>query len=80
MYLVLFVSAMSKVFENTAMFGDLILRLPDITHDIYDRNKQWEFLIGWSVWFCMESGVFQGPHERLLKLVSTCCQNKHSMI
>ncbi|XP_060595746.1 coiled-coil domain-containing protein 134-like isoform X2 [Ruditapes philippinarum] len=62
--------AMSNVFENTAMFGDLILRLPDITHDIYDKNKHWEFLIGWAVWFSMESGVFQGPHEQLLSLMS----------
>lgn len=62
--------AMSNVFENTAMFGDLILRLPDITHDIYHRHKHWEFLIGWAVWFSMESGVFQGPHEKLLTLMS----------
>ncbi|XP_053399201.1 coiled-coil domain-containing protein 134-like [Mercenaria mercenaria] len=62
--------AMSNVFENTAMFGDLTLRLPDITHDIYDKNKHWEFLIGWAVWFSMESGVFQGPNEQLLSLMS----------
>lgn len=62
--------AMSKVFENTAMFGDLILRLPDLTHDIYSKNKNWEFLIGWGVWFSMESGIFKGPHEKLLTLMS----------
>lgn len=54
------------------MFGDLILRMPDMTHAIYDKNKHWEFLIGWAVWFSMESGVFKGPHEELLTLVSGC--------
>lgn len=62
--------AISKVFENTAMFGDLILRMPDLTHEIYGKNKQWEFLIGWGVWFSMESGIFQGPHAQLLSLMS----------
>jgi len=52
------------------MFGDLVLRLPDITHSIYDKNKQWEFLIGWGVWFGMESNVYQGKHAKMLNLVS----------
>lgn len=63
-------TAASKVVENVAMFGDLVLRLPDMTHSIYDKNKQWEFLIGWGVWFSMESQVFQGKHAKMLNLVS----------
>ncbi|KAL4229935.1 hypothetical protein ACF0H5_010326 [Mactra antiquata] len=62
--------AITKVFENTAMFGDLILRLPDMTHSIYDKNKHWEFLIGWAVWFSSESRVFKGAHHTLLNLMS----------
>ena len=60
---------LSKVFENTAMFGDLVLRLPDIVHSIYDKNKEWQLLIGWCYWFCKESGVFDGTNGKLLHLV-----------
>ncbi|XP_052792863.1 coiled-coil domain-containing protein 134-like [Mya arenaria] len=62
--------ASSTVLENVAMFGDLVLRLPDITHSVYDKNKQWEFLIGWATWFCLESKVYTGPHGKLLNLMS----------
>lgn len=62
--------AFSKVVENTAMFGDLVLRLPDVVHDLYDRNKEWNDLIGWSVWFAGESKVFEGGNEKLLSLMS----------
>ncbi|WAQ99705.1 CC134-like protein [Mya arenaria] len=61
--------ASSTVLENVAMFGDLVLRLPDITHSVYDKNKQWEFLIGWATWFCLESKVYTGPHGKLLNLM-----------
>ncbi|XP_061163698.1 coiled-coil domain-containing protein 134-like [Saccostrea echinata] len=61
---------LSKVFENTAMFGDLVLRLPDIVHAIYDSNKDWQFLIGWCYWFCKESGVFDGTDGKLLHLMA----------
>ncbi|KAJ8298158.1 hypothetical protein KUTeg_024689, partial [Tegillarca granosa] len=60
----------SKVLENTAMFGDMVLRLPDIIHDIYDRNKEWQILMAWGVWFCNESSVFQGPAYTLLNLMA----------
>lgn len=62
--------AFSKVLENTAIYGDLVLRMPDIIHAIYNKNKQWEFLIGWGVWFAMESKVFKGSNEKLLNLMS----------
>lgn len=60
---------LSKVFENTAMFGDLVLRLPDIVHSIYDKNKDWQLLLGWCYWFCKESGVFDETNGKLLHLV-----------
>lgn len=62
--------AFSKVVENTAMFGDLVLRLPDVVHDLYDKHKEWNTLIGWSVWFAGESKVFDGGSEKLLNLMS----------
>lgn len=62
--------AFSKIVENTAMFGDLVLRLPDVVHDLYDKNKEWNALMGWSVWFSGESKVFDGGSEKLLNLMS----------
>lgn len=61
---------LSKVFENTAMFGDLVLRLPDIVHSIYDKNKDWQLLLGWCYWFCKESGVFDETNGKLLHLMA----------
>ena len=63
---------MSKVLENTAMFGDLVLRLPDIVHSIYDKNKDWQITMTWAVWFATESRVFEGANSKLLNLVSNC--------
>lgn len=62
-------SAFSKVVENTAMFGDLVLRLPDVVHGLFDKNTEWNSLIGWCVWFSVESKVFDGGSEKLLNLV-----------
>ncbi|KAH3855268.1 coiled-coil domain-containing protein 134-like isoform X1 [Dreissena polymorpha] len=62
--------SVSKVLENTALFADILLHLPDMTHQLYDTNKQWEFLIGWATWFAMESRAFTGPHEKLLNLMA----------
>lgn len=62
--------AMSKVLENVAMFGDLMLRLPDITHEIFDKNKEWQLILGWGVWFCNESKIFQGTSAKLLTLMA----------
>lgn len=67
--MILLCLGLSKVFENTAMFGDLVLRLPDIVHSIYDKNKDWQLLLGWCYWFCKESGVFDETNGKLLHLV-----------
>ena len=52
------------------MFGDLVLRLPDIVHSIYDRKKEWQITMTWAVWFANESGIFDGANAKLLNLVS----------
>lgn len=64
------IAGVSKVLENTAFFGDMILRLPDIVHDFYDREKEWHLLLAWSYGFCLQSEVFDGSSEKLLNLVS----------
>ncbi|KAL3879305.1 hypothetical protein ACJMK2_031606 [Sinanodonta woodiana] len=62
--------AVSKVLENTAMFGDMVLRLPDVVHAIYKKNNEWRQTINWAVWFCNESRLFDKAHKTLINLMS----------
>nr|XP_009663648.1 PREDICTED: coiled-coil domain-containing protein 134 [Struthio camelus australis] len=62
--------AYSHVVENTAFFGDVVLRFPKIVHHYFDRNSNWNNLIRWGIGFCNLTGVFeQGPHSQVLGLV-----------
>lgn len=64
--------AFSQVLENTAFFGDVVLRFPRIVHHYFDHNSNWNLLIRWGISFCNQSGVFdQGPHSPILSLVRT---------
>ncbi|XP_065058216.1 coiled-coil domain-containing protein 134-like [Rhopilema esculentum] len=62
--------ALALVVENTAFLGDMLLRLPDITHKILKRNKEWQIIVNWSVGFCNETGLFDNANEKLLSLVA----------
>lgn len=63
-------TAYSHVVENTAFFGDVVLRFPKIVHHYFDRNSNWNNLIRWGIGFCNLTGVFeQGPHSQVLRLV-----------
>lgn len=63
--------AYSHVVENTAFFGDVVLRFPKIVHHYFDRNSNWNNLIRWGIGFCNLTGVFeQGPHSQLLGLMA----------
>lgn len=63
--------AYSHVVENTAFFGDVVLRFPKIVHHYFDRNSNWNNLIRWGISFCNLTGVFdQGPHSQLLGLMA----------
>ncbi|KAG8517901.1 Coiled-coil domain-containing protein 134, partial [Galemys pyrenaicus] len=63
--------AFSQVVENTAFFGDVVLRFPRIVHHYFDHNSNWNLLIRWGISFCNQSGVFdQGPHAPILSLMA----------
>ncbi|XP_035400266.1 coiled-coil domain-containing protein 134 isoform X1 [Cygnus atratus] len=63
--------AYSHVVENTAFFGDVVLRFPKIVHHYFDRNSNWNNLIRWGIGFCNLTGVFErGPHSQLLGLMA----------
>ena len=40
----IFLTALANVLENTALFGDILLRLPDITHEVIE-NKRSDFIL-----------------------------------
>ena len=63
-------SAFSNTLENTAFFGDLVLRFPDIVHDILKRSKDGELAVRWGVSFCNESSIYTGNELKLLNLVN----------
>ncbi|KAK2563506.1 Coiled-coil domain-containing protein 134 [Acropora cervicornis] len=63
-------SALANILENTALFGDILLRLPDITHKVYSKSKEWDLLARWSISFCNETQVYDEMDSRLLDLVS----------
>lgn len=73
--------AFSQVLENTAFFGDVVLRFPRIVHHYFDHNSNWNLLIRWGISFCNQSGVFdQGPHSPILSLVRTGAQEGRSPV
>ncbi|CAG01644.1 unnamed protein product, partial [Tetraodon nigroviridis] len=54
-------AAYSHVVENTAFFGDVVLRFPRIVHHYYDRNSDWGGLLRWGLHFCNQK---RGVHRR----------------
>ncbi|KAJ7389739.1 hypothetical protein OS493_029639 [Desmophyllum pertusum] len=62
--------ALANVLENTALFGDILLRLPDITYKVYSKSKEWDLLARWSVSFCSETQVYDETDTKLLHLMA----------
>lgn len=44
-------SAISTTLENTALFGDILLHFPLITHRVLKTQKEWNPVINWSLGF-----------------------------
>lgn len=60
----------SQVLENTAFFGDLILRQPDMTHLILKKRNDWKILATWAIGFVNETKAFQTSQSNHLHLLS----------
>ena len=41
----IFLTALANVLENTALFGDILLRLPDITHEVKQKIRLYIFKV-----------------------------------
>ncbi|KAJ9596123.1 hypothetical protein L9F63_012707 [Diploptera punctata] len=62
--------ALANTLENTALFGDVLLRLPDITHKILKSKPEWRELIQWSVAFVNKTNLLDKQTIKLMHLVS----------
>lgn len=58
-----------NVWENTALLGDVILRLPDISHRMIDNHKLRREVLSWAVRLCQDSPVYLEEHRKQLDLV-----------
>ncbi|KYN02698.1 hypothetical protein ALC62_06498 [Cyphomyrmex costatus] len=47
--------ALSSILENIALFGDIILHLPDITHRILRTQPGWNSTLHWSLNFANQT-------------------------
>merc|ERR1712002_64752 len=56
----------SQVLENTAFFGDLLLRQPDMTHMILKKHNDWKLLATWAIGFANETKAFQTSQTKQL--------------
>jgi hypothetical protein len=63
--------ALANILENTAFFGDILLRLPDISHKILTLKHEWEVLLNWSLGFSNQTHLLDKQTEKLLYLVSS---------
>ncbi|GFN98272.1 coiled-coil domain-containing protein 134 [Plakobranchus ocellatus] len=62
--------SLSKVFENTFMFGDLLLRRPTPIHVEYDQHTDWKDILTWAYYICSKSGVFLPEEQQFLDLIA----------
>ncbi|XP_076231863.1 coiled-coil domain-containing protein 134 [Calliopsis andreniformis] len=51
-------SALSTVLENTALFSDIVLHFPHVTHRILKSQQKWNVIIDWFINFTNRSRHF----------------------
>jgi len=54
--------------------GDIVLRLPDVAHELLDNNDDWKLLIQWAIDFTNDTHIFVGKDQQLISMVGypTC--------
>ena len=65
-----FISAFSKIAENTALISEVLLRQPTISHRLFKKRLDWFAWARWMVGFMNESAVYESREQKLLYLVS----------
>jgi len=65
----IFVPALSTILENTAFLGDIVLRLPDVAHELLDGNEDWKLLTQWAIDFTNDTDIFVDKDRQLISMV-----------
>ncbi|XP_071950369.1 coiled-coil domain-containing protein 134-like [Antedon mediterranea] len=63
-------SMMSVVLENVAFVGDIVLRLPDISHKVFDKNKNFMDELRWGMDFAERTDFLDDIHKQLFHLMA----------
>ncbi|KAJ8891027.1 hypothetical protein PR048_010536 [Dryococelus australis] len=63
-------TALANILENTALFGDIVLHLPDIAAPILHAKNEWEVLYHWSLSFSSQTSLLDKATHKLIHLVS----------
>lgn len=58
------------IIENTCLFGDLLLHMPDMAYTILSQRPEWRAQINWALAFVahFESPIFDAQSRQLLSL------------
>ncbi|XP_022084852.1 coiled-coil domain-containing protein 134-like [Acanthaster planci] len=62
--------SLSLLLENLAFLGDIVLRLPDITHSLYSKKKELREVVRWAVTYAEQTGFYDDTHKKLMNLMS----------
>ncbi|CAG9761919.1 unnamed protein product [Ceutorhynchus assimilis] len=46
--------ALSNIIENSALFAEIILRLPEISVSVLKTNNNWDILLQWGIAYCYQ--------------------------
>ncbi|GIX84163.1 coiled-coil domain-containing protein 134 [Caerostris extrusa] len=64
-------AALEQIVDNTAMFGDFQLKLPDITDRIMKNHPEWLVLMKWAIGFSNSTGIFD---KKTTEMIDLLCQ------
>ncbi|XP_064481183.1 coiled-coil domain-containing protein 134-like isoform X2 [Ornithodoros turicata] len=62
--------ALSQVLENTAFMGEILLRLPDITHGVLGLDRSSALTIYWAIGFANSTGIYDAKTTKLCHLMA----------
>ncbi|KAI5744671.1 hypothetical protein M8J76_004306 [Diaphorina citri] len=62
--------ALSNILENTSLFGDIVLYIPDIAQPILANHNEYEVLLKWSLMFMNQTQLLDKKTVKQMSLVS----------
>lgn len=62
--------ALSQVVENCAFFGDIVLRLPDISHRVLTSSPKYESFYKWCISFSMATDLLDKSTQTMFDLLA----------